>query len=182
MDSVLINRVLEGDKLAFKALYNQYYRNHFLTCIRYVSNREDAKDVLQEAYIQIYKSLPTYDAGKSAYKTWSTSIVINRCLMFLRKHKRGVKFENVMAMENAVSVSPQVYDTLSLEELTKVIALLPDGYRTIFNLYVIDGYTHNEIAELLKISANTSKSQLFKAKKALRQSLKANPVNSVYVS
>lgn len=168
-ETKLIKRVLEGDKSAFKNLYAVHQKFHFLTCRRYIQSAEDAKDVLQEAYIEIYRSLSRYDQSKSSYKTWSNRIVINRCLMHIRKFHNSMFLLNVVDLIKGPSIKPTVETNLNLEDLTKLIATLPVGYRTVFNMFVVDGYSHKEIADQLNISINTSKSQLSKAKKALRE-------------
>jgi len=109
-----------------------------LTCLRYVKSKEDAEDLVQEAFVKIFNDLHQYDASKASYLSWSKRVVINTCLMHLRK-KSVFNF-----MDNIV------------------------GYRTVFNMFVIDGYSHSEIADKLDISESTSKTQLFKAKKQLR--------------
>lgn len=182
-DNKLIKRVLEGDNKAFRTLYDLYYRNHYLTCRRYLRNESDAKDVLQESYIQIYKSLKNYNAAQSKYLTWSNRLVVNCCLMHLRKRNILTAFENVRELMSNLQVKESVIDQLNLQDLTKVISHLPAGYRTVFNMYVIDGYSHKEIAEQLGISVSTSKTQLHKAKKTLQGMIdhSLNNSNSEYV-
>lgn len=177
-DNALIKRVLEGDNSAFRTLYDLYYRNHFLTCRRYLRNESDAKDILQESYIQIFKSLNNYDVAKSKYLTWSNRIVINCCLIHLRKRNILTTFENVRELIGNLHVKESIIDQLNLQDLTKVITKLPAGYRTVFNMYIIDGFTHKEIAIKLGISENTSKSQLRKARKTLQRMIDPNSQNS----
>jgi len=141
-DIEVIKAILSGSKVAFRELYNRYARNHLLTCLRYVKNKIDAEDVLQEAYILIYRDLKKYDASKSKYITWSNRVVINTCLMHLRKH-------NIFKFSDDI----------------------PKGYRTVFNMFVIDGYSHAEIAEMLNFSVSTSKTQLLKARKMLQKNI-----------
>ena len=176
-DITIINEVLAGSKSAFKMLYQRYARNHMLTCLRYVKNKSDAEDLLQEAYIKIYRDLKQFDSKKAKFGTWSNRIVINTCLMKLRKKNGLGNFEDIADSSNMVKVEALAIDDLSLQELTKLIMELPNGYRTVFNLFVIDGFSHQEIAEKLGVSVNTSKTQLWKAKKELQTKIKLRDIS-----
>ena len=167
-DILIINKILHGDRLAFKELYNKYSKFYLLTCLRYVKTKEDAEDLVQESFVKIYKDLHQYDASKSAFLSWSKRVVINTCLMFLRKKSVFNFMDNIVEMTNRFQMPSQAVENLNLQDLTRSIQALPKGYRTVFNMHVIDGYTHAEIADKLNISESTSKSQLFKAKKQLR--------------
>lgn len=170
-DIEVIRAVLAGSKVAFRELYNRYAKNHLLTCLRYVKNKIDAEDVLQEAYILIYRDLKQYDASKSKYVTWSNKVVINTCLMHLRK-KNIFKFsEDITEMTYQIPIRQNALSQLGLKELTHQITLLPKGYSTVFNMFVIDGYSHKEIADILNISVSTSKTQLLKARKMLQKNI-----------
>lgn len=139
-----------------------------LTCLRYVKNRSEAEDVLQESYIKIFKQLKTYDSRKAQFITWSNRVVINTCLMHLRKKNVLRDFDNIIDFSGKLTVDSEAVDNLSLQDLTNFITQLPKGYRTVFNMYVIDGYNHPEIAEQLDIAVSTSKTQLMKARKMLQ--------------
>ncbi len=171
-DIDIIKEVLSGNKASFKLLYQRYARKHMLTCLRYVKIKSDAEDLLQESYIKIYKDLGQFDEGKAKFGTWSNRIVINTCLMKLRKKNIFKDFRELFEGSKEVLIEANAVDHLSLQELTNLILQLPKGYRTVFNMYVIDGFTHQEIAESLNVSVSTSKSQLMKAKKALQNHLK----------
>jgi len=167
-DIEIIEEILSGGKSAFKLLYSRHSRNHFLTCIRYVKNRADAEDMLQESYIKIFRDLRQFNAEKANFRTWSNKVVINTCLMKLRKKNILVDYESFVEHGKNVKIQASAIDNLSLQELTNLILKLPKGYRTVFNLFVIDGFSHKEIAEKLDITINTSKTQLMKAKKNLQ--------------
>jgi len=139
-----------------------------LTCLRYVKNRSEAEDVLQESYIKIYKDLDKYDSDKAQFNTWSNKVVVNTCLMNLRKKNLFRDFDNIIDISTKLTVDADAVDNLSLQDLTNFITQLPKGYRTVFNMYVIDGYKHPQIAEYLDISVSTSKTQLMKARKMLQ--------------
>jgi len=173
-DIEIIEDVLSGSQNAFKTLYTKHARNHFLTCLRYIKNRSIAEDLLQESYFNIFKNLKQFKPEKAKFSTWSNKVVVNTCLMHLRKKNVFSKTDDVDAVD-ATSYNlirqATAFEQLSLKEITEQIQSLPKGYRTVFNLFVIDGYSHNEIAEMLKISVSTSKTQLLKAKKALQSIL-----------
>lgn len=168
MDVKLIKEVLRGKASSFKVLYDRYAKSHMLICLRYMKSRSDAEDLLQEAYIKIYRDLKQFDSSKAQFKTWTDKIVVNTCLMKLRKKNIFHDIENITDFSSSFSINQEAIENLNLEEITNLILQLPKGYRTVFNLYVVDGYKHHEIADLLGININTSKSQLMKAKKNLQ--------------
>lgn len=128
-------------------------------------------DTLQNALVSIYSKFEQFDSAKGSFSSWSSRIVVNACLMFLRK-KNGVHFfESGIEHDVPFVNTANPIDQMSAQEIMQVIQRLPDGYRTIFNLYALEGYTHQEIAELLGISVGTSKSQLFKARKLLQENI-----------
>ncbi len=170
-EAELISRVIKKERTAQSLLYQRYQTTWYMICLRYQKNKEDALDVLQNALINIFSKIELFDAKKGRFKTWSSKVVVNENLMFLR---RTVSNFNVQHLEDYIYLPNQMetaLDILSAEELTKMIQNLPAGYRTVFNLYVIEGYNHQEIAELLNISVGASKSQLFKARKLLQKKL-----------
>jgi len=144
-----------------------------LTCLRYMKSRVDAEDALQDAFISIYKDLKNYDPERSQFTTWSNRIVINSCLQKIRKKSVLNVFEDIFEMRNNLSNDPRALSELNLQEMTALIQRMPKGYRTVFNLYVIDGFTHKEISEKLGISIGTSKSQLMRAKNQLQVNLES---------
>jgi len=170
-DIEVIRAILAGSKPAFRELYKRYAKNHLLTCLRYTKNKIDAEDVLQEAYILIYRDLKQYNASKSKYLTWSNRVVVNACLMHLRKKNIFKYAEDITDMTYQIPINENAISQLGLKELTQQIGALPRGYRTVFNLFVIDGYSHKEIADTLNISINTSKTQLLKARKMLQKNI-----------
>lgn len=171
LDIDLIKRIKRGDRQSFEFLYKKYSRKHFLTCLRYLKNRDDAQDLLQESYIVIYRDLYQFDESKGKFLSWSNRVVINVCLQHLRKKKHFVELENLNQIPHIPSNDQELGSELSLKDLTKIIANLPNGYRTVFNMYVIDGFSHKEISDELGISISTSKTQLMKAKNMLQKQL-----------
>jgi RNA polymerase sigma factor (sigma-70 family) len=163
VDESLIILCKRGDEKAQRELYDKFSGKMFRVCYRYLQNQMDAEDALSNGFVKIFQGLNKLEyRGKSATEAWMKKIMINECLMFLRKKKvfSGISEEVENVMESAVIP----VDDLEVEEIYALILKLPDGYRTIFNLYVIEGYNHKEIGAQLGISENTSKSQLHKAR------------------
>ncbi len=165
----LIQGCVRGDRAAQKQLYDTFSSRMYGLCCRYVKNSADAEDVLVTAFTIIFARIGQY-RGEGSFEGWMKRIVINESLTFLRKNR---KMSMTTSMEgipvDVTGVTPS--DTLEQEDLLQMIECLPDGYRTVFNLYAIDGFTHKEIAEKLKISENTSKSQLSRARGFLQNLL-----------
>lgn len=155
---------LEGSEAAFKWLYDAYKKALFLICLRYCSSREEAEDMLQNGFIQIFNELAKFDRNKGTFYTWTSRILVNVCLQELRKKK--ILFQSVddPAIHQRLHDDYDAIASLSLEETLKTIQKMPSGYRTIFNLYHIEGYNHKEIADMLGITESTSKTQLMKSK------------------
>ena len=165
-----IDLCLKGDRKAQKALYDTYKQKMYTLCMRYMGNNTEANDALQEGFIKIYRDLHQYKAEKGAFHSWMTRVFVNTNLELIRKKRmKIVEFENNDYLLDGIR--PQAYSNLGQEEIVNMIQKLPDGYRTVFNLYIVEGYSHQEIANMLGISLSTSKSQLFKAKRALKLSL-----------
>jgi RNA polymerase sigma-70 factor (ECF subfamily) len=129
----------------------------------------NAQDILQNGLIRVFTALKQFDDKKGNFLVWSNKIMVNEALRFLQKQKRINFFEPVDESHLQIGVENNIHSLLSAKELVQLIQQLPDGYRTVFNLYTIEGYSHKEISQKLNISEGTSKSQLSKAKKQLRQ-------------
>jgi len=160
----LIKACMEGEPLAQEKLYNLFRRKMFGICLRYCSGREQAQDALQEGFIKILTKASTY-SGQGSFEGWMTRIMINTSINMVSKWSAR---KSDIAVEEIELESPtDIISELSFKELLAHIQQLPTVYRTIFNLYVIDGYTHPEISEMLGISVGNSKSQLSRAKALL---------------
>ncbi len=165
-----IKAAKKGESNAQRYLYEQYKVSLFAICLRYSRDRSEAEDILQEGFINIFKDLHQY-TGEGNIEGWMRRVMVNTALRYLRKWKKDWQHEDSKAHEESFQSQEVVFHQLGLEELTRMIQRLPSGYKVVFNLYVIEGYSHKEIADLLGVSVNTSKSQLFKAKAALRKQL-----------
>jgi len=169
-DIALIQEALKGKEKAFQALYLGYKNMLFIVCLRYAKNRTDAEDYLQEAFIKIFNKLHQFDYNKGNFGSWARKIAINTCLEKLRKS--SLYLVNIAEAESIESLDTNVLSNMSLQEMLSLVQRLPEGYKTIFNMYVIDGFTHQEIADKLKISVSTSKTQLMKARGLLQKKIK----------
>jgi RNA polymerase sigma factor (sigma-70 family) len=158
-----------GNAAAQKALFDHLADPMMAVCCRYLKSRQDAEEVLLDGFYKFFSHLPEFRyQGEAALYAWIKKIMINECLMCLRRHSFSVVSE-VPAEEVPLAVEPLA--GLSAAEIIDLIVQLPAGYRTIFNLHVIEGMEHREIAKLLGIAEGTSKSQLSKAKQLLQKLL-----------
>ncbi len=166
----LIEGCRSNNRLAQKKLYERFAAKMFGVCRRYVKTAENTEEVLMMAFCKVFKKIDTF-SGKGSFEGWIRRIMVNESLMFLRKKYRFSEHADVTEIPvKAVEVS--IEDELAAQDILNLLEQLPIGYRTVFNLYVIEGYKHREIAEQLEISINTSKSQLILAKKKLRTLIK----------
>ncbi len=173
----LIRLCIGNDTMAQNELYRRFAGKMTGVCMRYSRNRTDAQDILQDAFIKIFVNLKSFK-GNGSFEGWIKRIVINTSL---KHYQKNLRFRNETDIENAheVSFDNQIIENMSATELMQKVQIMPDGYRTIFNLYVVEGYQHNEIGELLGITEGTSKSQLSRARNYLMQLLKSNNVSSI---
>ncbi len=163
----LLNLVKQGDPKAMRTVYATYVRYLAAICSRYIINDEDVKDVLQDSFLKIFSSITSFEyRGKGSLKGWITRITVNETLKFLQKNNR-FEFVEISEQEHDKPDEEPDVDALPSSVLFQLIRELPDGYRTIFNLYVIENKSHKEIAKLLDIKESTSASQLHRAKSLL---------------
>ncbi len=167
-DKELIEACLIGNPIAQKVLYDTYSSVLFGICIRYSKKEEEAQDILQDSFIKIFTKLDTYQYTGS-FEGWLKRIVTNTSIEYYRKKINTEQVEEIGFNPYLAVDSDKV---LEVEELLKMIQELPEGYRIVFNMYAIDGYTHGEIATKLNISEGTSKSQLSRARAYLQRKLK----------
>ena len=173
-DFDLAQAAARGDMEAFEGLYERYYRRVYSLCLRMVANVTEAEDLTQEVFIQLIRKLGSF-RGESAFTTWLHRLTVNHVLMHFRK--RGVRLEkttdegDVPEQAEVGSDRPQTMPVIDRIALDKAIAQLPPGYRSVFLLHDVEGYEHEEVADMLGCSVGTSKSQLHKARMRLRQLL-----------
>ena len=167
----ILNDCKKGDRHAQKAVYDFLAPKMTALCLRYMGDRDSAEDVLQDGFVTLYSKLGSY-LGEGSFEGWARKIFVNTALMSLRKNDALKQSEDVDAARDIASPEPTVLDRLSYAELTRLVASLPPGFRTVFNMYVVEGYSHREIAGELGISEVTSRSQLMRAKAMLQEKIK----------
>ena len=152
-----------------KALYDKFAGKMLAVCMRYARDRSEAEDILQEGFIKIFDNIAGFKA-QGSFEGWIRRIIVNTALNQYRKNNsRNEVYEYEMQEFDSAMEDPTALGKLSEKELLQMIAALPDGYRVVFNLYAIEGYSHKEISEMLLIKESTSRSQLVKARQALQQ-------------
>lgn len=160
----------KGDKSCERALVKRYSGRMFAVSFRYAKNRQDAQDILQDAFIKIFKNIVKFKIGPGAFEGWLRRIVVNTAL---RKYDRSSVRNEMIGLDysHEKMIEPAAYSNLNEEVLLNLISKLPLGYKQVFNLNVIEGYSHKEIAEMLEIGESSSRSQLTRAKKMLQQQI-----------
>lgn len=171
-----LNSILAGcvrkDAAAQRLLFNRCAPKILTTCRRYETRGLDAKDILQETFLSVFEKIAQFNPEKAAIETWINRIAINTALKMLRNQQHTwVELDRLPEIPDETPQEPGAFDDLTEEQILRLVQELPLGYRTVFNLYVIDDFSHAEIAETLGITVATSKSQLFKAKALLREKL-----------
>lgn len=172
----LIEQCKKGKQLAQEELYDRFSAAMLATCIRYTGNRAEAEDLLQEGFIKVFKNIYEFKVrNEGSLAAWIKRIMVNTSISYLRTKKHFSFIENIETYSLHEDIDPFFEEnemvTPGNEELMKMIGELPDGYRLVFNLYVLENYGHKEIAEALGISEGTSKSQLSKARLFLQKKI-----------
>ena len=160
-----------GDRKAQKQLYDRIAPKMMAVCLRYMGTRDDAEDILQEGFITLFSRLDSY-SGEGSFEGWARKIFVNTALMNLRKKDALKMSEDLETAWNVSSDGVSQIQSAGYHELLKLIAGLPTGYRTVFNLFVVEGYSHKEIAQALGITEATSRSQLQRARVMLQDKIK----------
>ena len=170
--SHIIKGCQKGDRKAQNLLFEKYQGVLFGICLRYASNEMEAEDMLQEGMITIYKNLYKYQPTGS-FEGWLKKVMVNSCLRELKKKHKHFEVPLSETHQSLEAEEETVDNPITEQHLLQCIHQLPIGYRTVFNLYVLEGYNHEEIGQYLGISPNTSKSQFSRAKKMLRTMIEA---------
>lgn len=169
MDSIV---KIGGDTVSLRSLYDAHVQYLSAVCNRYISDRDEAKDVLQESLIKIFSKIEDFDyRGPGSLRAWMRRILVNEALMHLRRKNRSFEVPITEEIQESTEEEPD-FENISMETLQEMIRSLPAGYRTVFNLYVFEEKSHKEIASLLGISENTSYSQFSRAKSLLVRKIK----------
>jgi RNA polymerase sigma-70 factor (ECF subfamily) len=166
----LIKGIKKGSRQAEKHLYEKYSQQLFLACLQYLSNRQDAEDVLHDSFIKIFNKINDFESRfEGSLFVWMRRIVVNDSISKIRTQKK-INFQDcqdISIPDNNDEYIEDPRDLITQDMVLEAMNQLPTGYRLVFNLYVLEGKKHNEIAEMLAISVNTSKSQLSKARRKL---------------
>ena len=170
-DFELIESCKKGDRAAQKALYDRLAPRMFPLCIRYVSDRALAEDILQDGFVTLFTRLDSYK-GEGSFEGWARRIFVTTALMSLRKKDALKMSEDLEAARGLKTETTSQVQNIGYKELMKLIMTLPPGFRTVFNMYAIEGFSHKEIGEMLGISETTSRTQLSRARVWLQNKIK----------
>lgn len=169
-ENELIKKCLNNDSKALNRLYDLYAPKMFGVCLRYAKNQMEAEDILQEGFIKIFSNLHRFKF-EGSFEGWIRRTFVNTAINHYKKNLKHARELDIEDVETENLKGEKVLDKLSADEILSVVQKLPEGYRVVFNLNVIEGYTHKMIGEMLSISENTSKSQLLRAKRLLREKI-----------
>lgn len=150
-----------------EALYRQFFGYAMAICLRYASNKDEAIEILNDGFLKIFNHIQSYDTSRP-FKSWLSKIMANTAIDHLRSKKKISFSEDITQAYDLGVHDDKALDKLAYEEILQLVQDLPPAYKTVFNLYVMEGFQHQEIADLLGISEGTSKSNLFKAKRILK--------------
>lgn len=174
LNSSTINELIQGclnnDRISQRQLFEVYAPKMLIVCKRYARYDLEAEDILQESFIKVFKHLHKFQF-EGSFEGWVRRIMVNTALKYIsRKHFTHEKIMLDYMPEE--SIDPDVFSKLSEDEILELVTQLPDGYRLVFNLYAIEGYSHREVGEMLNIEESTSRSQLVKARRMLQDKIK----------
>ncbi|WP_415324924.1 RNA polymerase sigma factor [Chryseobacterium sp. MMS23-Vi53] len=172
-EQILVNRLLKKEEAAWKELFGVYSGSLTYVCSRYVIDKEDVHDVLQNSFIQMFRSIEMFEyRGNGSLKAWITRIVVNESLKHIKKNTELKTVSDDFEIADVQEDEEPNFEEISQATIMKMIQSLPDGYRTVFNLYVFEEKSHKEIAETLGIAENSSASQFHRAKAILARKIK----------
>lgn len=168
-DDLIIEGCMQNNPVAQRELYNRYSPKMLAVCYRFAPSREDAEDMLQEGFIRVFSQMHSFQ-HKGSFEGWIRKIIVHSCINILKRNKR---FNDNVDLEEAMQagVKETIPSIMQAKQVVECIRLLPIGYRTVLNLYAIEGYSHREIAEIMDIEESTSRSQYTRAKNMLEQIL-----------
>ena len=169
-ETKIIKGCKKGNKRAQYQFYELFKKLVFSVCMRYAKDVPEAEDIMQDAFVTLYRDLYQY-RPIGALGGWVRRVTVNTALQHVRKKRMVFSDVEMHTLSNKVEGDDDIMGVLNAKEIMRMVQLLPDGYRVVFNLYVVEGFSHKEIASQLNISVNTSKSQLSRAKSYLRKIL-----------
>lgn len=169
-DTTLINECVKGNAKAQRMLFDKFASKMMAVCMRYCMDTMEAEDVLQDGFVKVFNKLPDFK-NDGSLEGWIRRIMVNTSLDSIRKNKRYANDANLDDVAFKVTNFEMASDQIMAEDLLKLVQAMPEGYKVIFNLFAIEGYSHKEISDSLGISENTSKSQYSRARAYLRTQL-----------
>ena len=172
-DLELVRRCSEGESRAQELLYRRYFSFAMSVCIRYTRDQYEAMEIVNDSYMKVLGSIEEFDGSKS-FRSWYGRILVNSAIDNYRRNSKHVSHLQISDLESTEMEEPSISAELSANEILSLFNRLPDNYRVTFNLFEIEGYTHEEIGQMLDISTLTSRSNLARAKKMLRSLYKRN--------
>jgi len=169
----IIQGCIKGNSSSQQFIYKKFYGKMLGVCMRYSKDREEARDILQDGFLKVFTNIKLYE-GRGSFEGWVRKIIVNTALDYIRKNKQLIQYaDSDYVDENAEEVQEEGnnddYENISAQEIMEAVQQLPTAYRTVFNMFVVDGFSHQEIAEQLGINIGTSKSNLSKAKVNLKK-------------
>jgi len=167
-ESDLIKGCIAGDRRMQEELYSRFAPKMYAVCLRYANNTNDAQDLLQEGFIKVYKNLHRFRA-EGSFEGWIRRVFVNTSIEHFRKKSAQLSSVSEKEENTIEDLDVTALDSLAEKDIINIVQELSPGYRTVFNLYVVEGYSHKEIGEMLGISEGTSKSQLARAKSILQK-------------
>jgi RNA polymerase sigma-70 factor (ECF subfamily) len=169
-EEAILKGCLQNDATAQRELYNRYSPKMLSVCYRFAHNREDAEDMLQEGFIKIFSQMHTF-GNRGAFEGWIRRIIVHTCINTLKKNKKFNESVDIIHATGAMVREESVPSIVQAKQIVECIRMLPIGYRTVLNLYAIEGYSHREIGIMLDIEESTSRSQYTRAKAMLEDIL-----------
>jgi len=169
-EEAILQGCLKNEAGAQRELYNRYSPKMLAVCYRFAHNREDAEDMLQEGFIKVFSQMHTFQ-NKGAFEGWIRRIIVHTCINNLKKNKRFNESLDIVHAHGIQVREESVPSIVQAKQIVECIRILPIGYRTVLNLYAIEGYSHREISEMLDIEESTSRSQYTRAKQMLEDIL-----------
>lgn len=169
-EEALLKGCLNNDPSAQRELYNRYSAKMLAVCYRYAHNREDAEDMLQEGFIKVFLQIHTFE-NRGAFEGWIRRIIVHTCINILKKNKKFNESVDIIHAHSLHVREDSVSSIVQAKQVVECIRMLPIGYRTVLNLYAVEGFSHREIAGMLEIEESTSRSQYTRAKTMLEEIL-----------
>lgn len=166
----LIKDCLKGNAIAQRKLFEMFAPKMMSVCLRYMKDQQEAEDVLQDGFIKVFQKLEAYE-NTGAFEGWIRRVIINTALDQIRKNSKMGYTSDVDEVGYKIENKDHAFDELIAQDLMKLINNMPEGYKVVFNMFAIEGYSHKEIGEMLGVSENTSKSQYSRARAYLREKL-----------